>query len=132
MLIPQLTELAAQFAADLQSVLREQAVRDIMRALNGTAVEPSRVSSAARTFGSTPRSPAGPRKGRRIRRNQTDLDAVAARIVEYVKQHPGERAEQIKAALKLSKQDWMVPVAQLLAAKRLKARGDKRSRTYSV
>ncbi|NUP14275.1 MAG: hypothetical protein HOW73_50225 [Polyangiaceae bacterium] len=135
MAIPQLNELVTKFAADLQDAYRAQALESVQRALGGwvssgrTSAPPARVTGGEIGNG---RRPTTKKAGKRIRRNETDLLAVENRIVDYVRANPGQGAEQIKAALQLSKKDWTLPISRLVDARKVKAKGDKRSRVYSL
>ncbi len=87
-----------------------------------SAPKPGRPASAPAARGS---------KGKRIRRTIKELDAIGVRIHEYIAKNPGQRAEQIKKALRLGANDWALPIKKLVDERQLTTKGQKRSTTYS-
>ena len=65
-----------------------------------------------------------------VKRTSTDLEQTAAMFAAYVTKNPGLRIEQINKALGLTTKDLALPIRKLLAAKRIKTKGKKRSTTY--
>ncbi|NUP12177.1 MAG: hypothetical protein HOW73_39525 [Polyangiaceae bacterium] len=136
--IPQLETLVAKFVSDLQAAFRANALESVQKAFGGESSVGGRRPSAALaggendggwvSSGRTAKRTAKP--GKRIRRNSTDLAAVEGRILEYVRANPGQGAQQIKRALRLSTKDWTLPIARLVDGKKLKSKGEKRSRVY--
>jgi hypothetical protein len=104
--------------SDLEDLVRQEALRLVSETLtNGTSF-PSASSS---------------RRGARGRGGGAGApDALAARVLGYVQQHPGVRAEAVRAALGLSKPSWVKVSSALLAEKRLKKRGQRRGTSYSA
>ena len=70
----------------------------------------------------------GPKK--RIRRTNADLERTADAIFDHVAKHPGQRAEEIKAALRIDTAAWALPVKKLVDEGRIVTKGNKRSTTY--
>lgn len=142
-------KLVDDFASDLERLVRQAAVRAVSDALGAPGAAP--VKSAAPAAKSQPRSnkkpakapakAAAPRaakapkassKGKtRIRRNDNQIDGLANQIHDYVASHPGQRAEQIKAALKIPSNNWGLPIKRLIDSGRLIAKGEKRATTYT-
>jgi hypothetical protein len=58
------------------------------------------------------------------------VDAAAARLLDYVASHPGERIEQIAKGMGESSKELKLPVQKLLAAKSMRTEGQKRGTTY--
>lgn len=54
---------------------------------------------------------------------------AAARIVAYVRAHPGTKSEAVRAALKIGKGQWNYNVNKALASQAIKRKGVKRSST---
>jgi hypothetical protein len=64
------------------------------------------------------------------KRTPEQVQADAERIASYVRQHPGQRLEQIAAGLGSASQDLKLPVIKLLASKTLTKKGEKRGTMY--
>jgi len=58
------------------------------------------------------------------------MTSLTERVYEHVKQHPGQGASQIGPALQLSTKELQLPVRKLLAERKLKTTGQKRSTKY--
>jgi len=71
-------------------------------------------------------------RGKGDKRSADELDALATRFLAFVKMHPGLRIEQINKELHTSTKDLQLPIRKLLADRKLKATGNKRSTTYSL
>jgi hypothetical protein len=64
------------------------------------------------------------------KRTPEEVAAAAERITSYVRQHPGQRLEQIAAGLGTASHDLKLPVIKLLASKTLRKTGEKRGTQY--
>jgi hypothetical protein len=107
-------------ASDLEELVREEALRLLTDSLsNGTSL---RSVPAAR--GRTTRARRASGSG--------VSDAAAGRVLRYVQQHPGVRAEAIRAALGLNKAAWVKISSNLLAEKRMTKRGQRRGTLYNA
>lgn len=148
-------KLVDGFASDLERLVRQAAVRAVSDALGAPAPSAARpaalpAKSRVRSNKKPAKSPAkaapraakaakpaaavssGASKGKtRIRRNDSQIDGLANQIHDYVASHPGQRAEQIKAALKISGGNWGLPIKRLIDSGRLVAKGEKRATTYT-
>lgn len=79
------------------------------------------------------RKPGTSKGGRLARRSIEDVDATLAKIVTEVKKHAdGLRAEEIRAALAIDRRELPRVLARGLETKALKAKGQKRAKTYSA
>lgn len=67
---------------------------------------------------------------KRARRTASDLADDQSKIRAYIASNPGQRAEVIKAALKMTKRDWLLPITQLVKAGAVKTKGQKRATEY--
>lgn len=133
-------KLVDAFVAELDSLFRKQALATVMTALGSSGRAPARAAAPA----AKPAKPAAVKaarpatsrakaaSGKRVRRSPEQLESVANAIADYVAQHPGQRGEQIKAALKLRTNDWALPVKKLLDEGRIAAKGEKRATTYTA
>jgi len=66
-------------------------------------------------------------RGRRMSR---DAEAMSEELLNYVVKHPGERGEQIAAALHTDVGTMRTPMKKLIAANKVKTRGQRRGMTY--
>lgn len=140
-----------KFVAELEAVWRSEALRVLSASLGKNAPQAEAPAAPAPRRGKPGPKPTGKRKaapkaakaskpaassgggGKKSRRGKTEIDALANKIVAYVKAHPASRAEQIKKALGITgKYEWLAPIGRLLDTKRLVSAGQKRSTTYSV
>ncbi len=123
------------FLAELSGLVRKAALDSVHEVLSGTA--PKRRRGPGRPKGSARRGPGRPRKaaraaraGKRIRRSAADLEQTAARVLAHVKANAGHRLEQIGKALKTDTAILKRPIQNLLAARKLRTKGQKRGTMY--
>lgn len=142
-------KLVDGFASDLERLVRQAAVRAVSDALGAPAAgatkpaalpaktrarnnkKPAKATAKAAAPRAAKPSAAGQKGKTRIRRNDSQIDGLANQIHDYVASHPGQRAEQIKAALKISSNNWGLPIKRLIDSGRLIAKGEKRATTYT-
>ena len=72
--------------------------------------------------------PGGLAKGEK--RTPESLEKLAEQFVAFVGKHPGLRIEQINKQLGTTTKDLALPIRKLVADRRLKVKGQKRSTTY--
>jgi hypothetical protein len=72
------------------------------------------------------------RGGKRVRRSPEDLAKLQASLLAAVKSKQGQRLEEIGKAMKTDTAVLKRPMALLLAAKKLKTKGQKRGTKYFV
>ena len=126
--------LVASFASDLSLMVRRMALEQVMQALGGDAPAPAR-RGPGRPKGSSNAAPAAPkakRGGKRIRRSAQDLAGMSDALLAHVKANPGQRGEQIAAALKTDVGTMRKPMKLLIAKKLVKTHGQRRGMTYSL
>ncbi len=123
------------FLAELSELVRLAALGSVHAALSG---EPA---PGQRRGPGRPRGSGRPRKtaarvrvvapaGKRIRRSAADLEQIAARVLAHVKANAGHRLEQIGKALKTDTAILKRPIQNLLAARKLRTKGQKRGTMY--
>ena len=123
------------FMTDIAELVRESALATVYEAL-GNGAAPARITTrpapkkatrkvTTRKKGARKATPTG-----RIRRSSEELDALGEAFLAHVKANPGQRLEEIAPALGEPTSDLKRPVAQLLAAKRLRTEGQKRGTRY--
>jgi len=67
---------------------------------------------------------------RRVRRTPSDITDDRNTVLAHIKANPGQRAEVIKAALKMTKKDWLLPITQLVKSGSVTTKGQKRATEY--
>jgi hypothetical protein len=124
------------FLTELGALVRQSALQAVEEALGEGA---PRRRAPGRPRGSGKRGPGRPRKvgrpaggGKRAKRSYEDVDAMAVRVLAQVRSKQGQRLEEIGRAMKLPTKGLKLPIAKLLAAKRLSTKGQKRGTKYFV
>jgi hypothetical protein len=128
-----LQSLAASFAEDVVRAIQGASLQELLgevatsRARRGGGAAVTGDGEGARAL----RSPALGRKGRLKRRSADDIAAALDRIVALLKQRPGGlRAEQIRTELNMLAKELPRPLAEGLASKSLRKKGQKRATVY--
>jgi len=123
------------FLAELSSLVKKSALEAVQEALatDGDSLRrgPGRPRKVSLSRGGRPRAMVkrGVR-GKRIRRSAEDLAKIGARVFAQVRTKQGQRLEEIGRALKTDTGVLKKPIADLLAAKKLKTKGRKRGMQY--
>jgi hypothetical protein len=113
------------FVEQLTSHVKKAALDSVRDAL-GNGVAPARRGPSMKVKVGRPAKSA--MKGGK--RTPEQVAADAERIASYVRQHPGQRLEQIAAGLGAASNDLKLPVIKLLASKTLTKKGEKRGTMY--
>jgi hypothetical protein len=71
-------------------------------------------------------------RGKGIKRTSDELEGLSDKFLDFVADNPGLRIEQINKQLGTSTKDLQLPIRKLLADGHLKAKGQKRSTTYTI
>lgn len=133
---PELQKRVDEFVRDLEVLIRKAALDAVAVALGQKAAETgaSRGGADNRVVGRPKHAAkvAASSSPGRVRRSAEQIEATAAKILAYVAENPGSGAESIKGALKLSANEWALPVQKLVAEGKLATKGAKRATTYSV
>lgn len=91
---------------------------------------PAKLPARMRVSGSSDKTY---RKAKRVRRSAAVMNSWAMdKLLPYVKANPGQRGEQIAAALKTNVGIMRGPMKALIAAKKIVTKGQRRGMTYSV
>src|SRR6187549_3275595 len=91
----QIRTLVEDFTSKLELMIRRTALEQVAAAL-GSAVESRRGPGRPRGSGKS----AAPRARKGGKRSVENLEAMSAKLLSHVKANPGQRGEQIAAALK--------------------------------
>jgi len=132
----EISRLADNFAQGVLAAIRSASLEEISSEARGRATSSStRAPAAGRpsvaAAAAASRAPKAKRGGRLHRRSEEEIGAVGDKIVSLLKSHPeGLRAEQIRAELGLEAKELPRPLKDLLGAKKLKTKGQKRATTY--
>lgn len=74
----------------------------------------------------------GRSRGRGAKRTSSELDKLQDDFLSFVGKNPGLRIEQINKQLGTTTKDLALPIRKLIADGSLKAKGKKRSTTYTL
>jgi len=66
-----------------------------------------------------------------VKRSPDDIQKLMDKFAGFVKKNPGLRIEQINDKLGTSTKELVIPVRRLIAAKKVRTKGEKRATTYS-
>lgn len=126
-----------EFVTDLTGLIREsafEAVREAIEGAGGSGAPRRRAASAAPAAGRRGSKKKASRrrtaKGRRVRRSEEEIAALGETFLDYVKQNPGQRLEEIGVGLSIDTADLKRPVANLLEAGQLRTEGQRRGTKY--
>jgi hypothetical protein len=114
-----LRTLTASFASDLVLVVKRAALAEVARIIKEVEAEAPPARPLRRAAKRAP--------SRQVRGSAADgPDAILA----YVRRHPGERSENVRSAVGLSRGQMQNAVKKLLATGKLKAEGERRATRY--
>ena len=126
--------LVSQFVSDLQQAMKRNALEQVLAALQVGDMParrgPGRPKGAGRGPGRPPAAAKPSKAGGRIRRSPEDLAALSDQLLAHVKANPGQRGEQIAAALKTDVGTIRPTMHKLIAAKQVRTEGQRRGMTY--
>jgi len=129
------SRLADDFTRGVLAAIRSASLEEISGGASSprtTSTKSTSAPSAARGRTPTPAKPPARARGERLhRRSEEELGAIGDKIIALLKTHPeGLRAEQIRAELAIEPKELPRPIKDLLAGKKIKAKGQKRATTY--
>jgi hypothetical protein len=114
------------FVAQITELARRAAIDTLESAL-GKGGGGGRVGKVGKIAGALGRP-----RGKGAKRSSDELDTLSETFVEFVKANPGLRIEQINKQLGTTTKDLALPIRKLLSEGAIKAKGQKRSTTYSA
>ncbi|HET9959095.1 MAG TPA: hypothetical protein VFQ61_31610 [Polyangiaceae bacterium] len=80
--------------------------------------------------GPKPRAAGGPARAKGAKRSPEELEELTTQLLEYIKNNPGQRIEQIAEGLGTSTKELNLPAKKLLNTKAIKTKGHKRATQY--
>ncbi|MBK7878801.1 MAG: hypothetical protein IPJ77_24340 [Planctomycetes bacterium] len=120
--------LIANFTEQLTQVIRRKTLEQVLAALGGDQPAAPVRRGPGRPRGAASAAPARRAKGGK--RSAAEMEQFTAELVAYVKANPGQRGEQIAAALKTDVKTMRLPMLKLIAAKAISTKGQRRGMTY--
>jgi hypothetical protein len=118
----EMARVVASFVAEITEIAKRAARDQLDAAFGMGSSRAPRASSASPARG----------RGRGVKRTSGDLEKLGEKFYEYVKANPGLRIEQINQKLGTSTKDLQLPIRKMIADGELKAKGKKRSTTYTA
>jgi hypothetical protein len=140
MLDPQreIQALVDTFVADLSQLAKRIAIEQIKAAfeLGAPSLPPytatASAPASAPTFQLTSPSPAPARRGRRPRNESADVEGLRHKLVAAITQTPGQRTEDINAALGTETPQIAPVLRKLVAEQHVRTEGARRGTRYFV
>jgi hypothetical protein len=123
----------SSFLSELSQLVKRSALESVHDALgDGTAPRrgPGRPRKASFSVRGRPRRIAT--RGMRGKRSSAQIEAIGSKVLSHVRSKPGQRLEEIGRALRTDTGVLKRPIANLLAAKKLSTKGQKRGTKYFV
>lgn len=119
-------DLLESFASQLTQIVRQTALEHVEVALGSVGAAPARGRAPKVTIrmGSAARKPKGGK------RSSEQIGAMQEQLLAYLKKNPGHRGEQISAAMRTDTKTIRLPLKALIAAKKVKTKGQRRGMTY--
>lgn len=128
--------LIEEFTTNLTALVRRTTLEEVLATLQGGVGAPMRrgpgrpAGSGAkrgRPFGSKNKPKAN---GKRLRRSGEGLEEMQNTLLAHVKANPGQRGEQIAAALGTDVGTMRLPMKKLISARQVRTEGQRRGMTY--
>lgn len=120
----EMNHIVERFVQDITEIARRAAVDTLQAAFGPRTVKSRRAALV---------SPVGRPRGRRgEKRTSEEIETLSQRFVSFVMRNPGLRVEQINKGLGTTTKDLVLPIRKLIAEGVIRAKGQKRSTTYSA
>lgn len=123
------------FVQELSGLIRSAALEAVETALGDrTPTQRAPRGGAKASSPATPSRKKATRKkasgGSRIRRSEEEIAALGEQFLEHVQSNPGQRLEEVGAAMGVPTSELKRPVSNLMDAKALRTEGQKRGTKY--
>lgn len=122
--------LVDSFTEALTTLVKRSALEQVVGAFGGLAEDAPAPRRRGRPAGSGRKAGAKARRGSRGRRSGANVDEMMETLLAHVKANPGQRGEQIAAALRSDVGTIRLPMKKLIAAKQVRTEGQRRGMTY--
>lgn len=122
-----LQTLVGSFTSNLTLLVRRAALEQVHAALSdalGTGTPVAQKRGPGRPVGSTAKSTGGGR------RTNEQMEALGESLFAHISKNPGQRGEQVAAALKTDVKTMRPAMLKLIEAKKIKTKGQRRGMTY--
>jgi hypothetical protein len=132
---PDIRTLIESFTNDLSTVMRRAALEEVHAKLTlaiGDVSAPKRRGPGRRRPTVSKGVVRTGKRGRPGKFTPEQLEKHGASILALLKKSPGARSEQLSASMKMDAATLRIPLKALLAAKKIKVKGQKRGTTYFV
>jgi hypothetical protein len=123
---PDIRTLVESFTNDLSTVMRRAAIEDVHAKLSLALGN----TQPRRRGPGRPRDARAGKRGRPGKFTPEQLEKHGASILALLKKSPGARSEQLSSAMKMDAPTLRIPLKALIAAKKIKVKGQKRGTTY--
>ena len=136
-----INQLVNDFVNAVTAMARQTAIATLNNALGGShagvgvAVKrgPGRPRKnpgfAMPAFSSSAAAPQG-KRGKRGKRTSGQLDKIVGSLFTFIKEHPGQRVEQINKALGTTTKELALPIRKMMAEGTIHSEGSKRATAY--
>jgi hypothetical protein len=127
-----INDLVSSFINDITKLARQAALDTLAEALagvGGTVISDLRFPSARggrRGKGAV----YGSRRPKGAKRAQGEIEKLKDAVLSHIKEHPGERIEQINGHMGTRTSDLSLPLKKLIADGAVRTEGDRRATKY--
>lgn len=126
-----MTTPTVQAALDtLIEAIRAELREEFLSALGGPSAAPKRGRRKATRGAAPSAAPRAKARSKGAKRTPEELEELTKGVLAHIKKNPGQRVEQIAAALGTSTKELALPIIKL--GKALKTQGQRRGTKYSV
>jgi hypothetical protein len=134
---PDIRSLVEQFTNDISQVMRRAALEEVHAKLSFAigVIAPKRRGPGrprASVSNGVVRTKGTGKRGRPGKFTPEQLEKHGASILALLKKSSGARSEQLSAAMRMDAATLRIPLKALIAAKKIKVKGQKRGTTYFV
>ena len=128
-----LNELVSSFINDISKLARQTALDTLSQALagvGGTVVSDLRLPGGRRGRKAGGGASSSARRAKGAKRAPDEIEKLKDQVHNHIKDHPGERIEQINAHLGTTTADLSLPLKKLIADGAVRTEGDRRATKY--